>query len=39
VRDARFLRDVADAGAVIALLREDSDRRVQDEAPLVFLAC
>ena len=39
VRDTRFLGDVADAAGVVALAREDAHGRVEDEPPLVLLAC
>jgi hypothetical protein len=39
VRDARLFRDVPDAGGVVALLREHTHGRVQDEPPLVLLGC
>ena len=36
VRDARVLGDVADPRAVVAVIGEDADRRVEDELPLVL---
>ena len=36
VRDARLLGDVADAGGVVAVAREDAHGRVEDEAPLLL---
>jgi hypothetical protein len=36
VRDARFLRDVADARAVVPVLGEHANRGVEDHLPLVL---
>ena len=35
VRDAGLLRDVADAGGVVAAPGEDADGRVEDPLPLL----
>jgi hypothetical protein len=38
VRHARLLGDVADASAVVALPREDTDGRLEQPSPLVLLS-
>jgi hypothetical protein len=39
MRDPGLLGDVAHAGGVVALAREDADGGVEDDAPLLLLRC
>jgi hypothetical protein len=39
VRNPCLLRDIADTTRVVALAREDTHSRVEDDAPLVLLTC